>query len=230
LFRRLADWANGGEIDFSPQGKIQFVRWTIFCTMLSELISYFKALVNPFVAIVLDPIMERLEAYSKQIKLVGYKQVPHTEAWGAILTVLDRSFSADDGTLWREEKLCQVLPHITAQIPIAAADMAVSERLRQCLISFAEVCLSDDLLKRFQLAILMHTRAEETSIKLCALNTARSLWEDSSAKDRLAGYAMDTATFIAECAEDDHDEVAKAARNLRRSVETVGGSLGAVLS
>jgi U3 small nucleolar RNA-associated protein 10 len=41
---------------------------------------------------------------------------------------------------------------------------------------------------------------------------------------------MDTAAFIAECAEDDNDEVAKAARSLRRSVEAVAGSMEAVLS
>lgn len=45
----------------------------------------------------------------------------------------------------------------------------------------------------------------------------------------LPGYANETATFIAECAEDDNDEVAKAARTLRRSVEAVAGSLSGIL-
>jgi len=123
-----------------------------------------------------------------------------------------------------------MIPHLVAQVPTAASSTHNIETLQQCLIAFGGVCLSDDLLKRLQLAILMHTRSEETAIKLCALSCARSLWEDSSAKERLAGFATDTATFIAECAEDDNDEVAKAARSLRRSVEAVSGSLEAVLS
>jgi len=131
--------------------------------------------------------MERLEAYAKQSKLVGHKQVTHVEAWGTTVTLLEQSFSADDGSLWREEKLRQILPHITSQVLIAAAASSNAERLQLCLNAYAGACLSDDLLKRFQLAILMYTRSEETTVKLCALNIVRGLWEDSSAKDRLAG-------------------------------------------
>jgi U3 small nucleolar RNA-associated protein 10 len=40
---------------------------------------------------------------------------------------------------------------------------------------------------------------------------------------------MDTTNFISECAEDDHDDVAKAARAFRRTVEAVSGSLANVL-
>jgi len=84
-------------------------------------------------------------------------------------------------------------------------------------------------LKHVNLTILMHTRAEESSVKLCALECCKSLWDESIARDRLSGYSLDTATFIAECADEDHDEVARLARSLRKSVEAVSGSLENVL-
>jgi U3 small nucleolar RNA-associated protein 10 len=195
--------------------------------------------------------MDRLEAYGKKVKQVGYKNLPFPAAWVVTLEILEQSFASDDGTLWRGDKIRQMIPHVVAQVPSASSSPSRVETLQRCLNALGGICTSDsddDLLKRLQLAILMHTRSEENAIKLCALGCARSLWEDSNAGERLAGnissspshsfllrryfvgFANDTATFIAECAEDDHDEVAKSARSLRRAVEAVSGSLEAVLS
>jgi U3 small nucleolar RNA-associated protein 10 len=119
---------------------------------------------------------------------------------------------------------------------------------QQCIVALSE-SVHDDELKRLNLAILMHTRSEDPRVKIAGLDCSRMLWEESECKMNLAGkkiylqpaftgdafimsllgYSLDTAAFIAECAEDSHDEVSKAARTLRRAVEAVGGSLESVL-
>lgn len=39
------------------------------------------------------------------------------------------------------------------------------------------------------------------------------------------GFSAETATFIAECAEDDNDSVAREAHRLKNAVETVAGRI-----
>ena len=41
----------------------------------------------------------------------------------------------------------------------------------------------------------------------------------------MAGYAPETATFMAECAEDDNDSVVRAAHPLKNAVESIAGRL-----
>jgi len=41
----------------------------------------------------------------------------------------------------------------------------------------------------------------------------------------LIGFVPDTITFIHECAEDEHDDVAKESRKFKRVVEEIGGPL-----
>ena len=42
---------------------------------------------------------------------------------------------------------------------------------------------------------------------------------------KLVGFVPETTTFIAECAEDEHDLVVEEARNLKNAVESVAGRI-----
>jgi U3 small nucleolar RNA-associated protein 10 len=49
------------------------------------------------------------------------------------------------------------------------------------------------------------------------------LWRANDAEGRLSGFAGETATFVAECAEDENDEVVRVARSLKEAVERASG-------
>jgi len=69
----------------------------------------------------------------------------------------------------------------------------------------------------------MQTRSEDAKVRLLALRTAIQSWTEEGAA--LSGFAMDMIAFIHECSEDENDEVAKAARSLKRIVTETSGSL-----
>jgi len=69
----------------------------------------------------------------------------------------------------------------------------------------------------------MQTRSEDPQVRLFTLECADAIWQNQG--DKLTGFVTDVVTFIAECADDDHDEVAKAARTFKRTVEKRCGSL-----
>lgn len=99
--------------------------------------------------------------------------------------------------------------------------------MQSCLNNLVSV-LEDDLsLKKLHLDILMQTRSEEPDVRLFTIQTLVSLWELQG--EKLTGFLTDIITFIVECAEDEHDDVSKAARILKRTVEKRTGSLDALL-
>jgi U3 small nucleolar RNA-associated protein 10 len=118
------------------------------------------------------------------------------------------------------------------------------ERVVSCLLSVAALLpnASSDLLKRLNLDLLMHTRSEDARVRLLALACATETWKAEGGKlvgasspldpclrvftlVRL-GFVGETATFIAECAEDENDSVVREAHELKNAVESVAGSIG----
>ena len=65
----------------------------------------------------------------------------------------------------------------------------------------------------------MLARSEDPRVRLLALNTSTTLWEHHGT--RLSGFVGDTAPFVHECADDENDDVARAARRLRVAMEQV---------
>jgi len=118
------------------------------------------------------------------------------------------------------------------------------------LVALGDTATDDGLLKRLNLDVLMHTRSDDTLVRIFALQCARALWTahgsklvgawpqcDGYSKYMLtgwppcypylainqSGYVSETATFIAECAEDEHDDVVSETHALKAAVEVVSG-------
>ena len=105
----------------------------------------------------------------------------------------------------------------------------------------AEVISDDNLVKKLNLDLLMHTRAEDARLRLYALTCSEALWRAHGAKligksiqragrlnetdGLLAGFAPESATFVAECAEDDNDSVVREAHRLKDAIESVAGRI-----
>ena len=101
--------------------------------------------------------------------------------------------------------------------------------LKDTLATLVEGVNDDSLLKSINLNILMHTRSEEPQVRLFALTCSEALWathgnkllgeypknpyKHSRNKDAnlktITGFVAETATFIAECGEDENDMVVK---------------------
>lgn len=101
------------------------------------------------------------------------------------------------------------------------------------------------MLKRLNLDLLMHTRSEDARVRILALACATEMWKAEGGKLvgtspslptfhvsgsstellALVGFVGETATFIAECAEDDNDSVVREAHQLKDAVESVAGSI-----
>ena len=69
----------------------------------------------------------------------------------------------------------------------------------------------------------MQTRSEDVKQRIFSVQCATELWKANGIK--LVGFVTETATFIAELAEDDNDTVVKETRRLKKAVEDVGGSI-----
>lgn len=69
----------------------------------------------------------------------------------------------------------------------------------------------------------MHTRAEDVKTKMFALMCAETMWRACGSK--LLGFVSETATFIAECCEDENDMVTRESFKLKEAVESVAGSI-----
>lgn len=95
--------------------------------------------------------------------------------------------------------------------------------LKQALVAIVTATDDDTLLKKLNLDILMQTRSEDALVRVFSLECADSLWQHQG--DKLTGFVTDVVTFMAECADDEHDEVAKMARKFKRTVEQRCGSL-----
>lgn len=197
-----------------------------------------QGLVTPYMGLALVPLTNILASYSSNEK-------QHETLWTSVVDLIQTSLTEDEGGkyillhislangcctgFWREEKLRKLVPTLIAQVEICPSLGAgdTKQALRACLGAMVSVMDDDSSLKKLNLELLMQTRSDDPQTRLFALQCSEHLWDRHG--DKLVGFVSDVATFIAECAEDEHDEVAKAARALRRTIEKRCGSLDALM-
>ncbi|KAG2151035.1 uncharacterized protein EDB93DRAFT_318060 [Suillus bovinus] len=192
LFRRLYDWAFAAE-------NATIERKVTFCHMYSALLDYFKGLMNPYMAMLLQALCDILQSLA-----AGSIQNP--SLWLSVIETLTKSFENDDGVFWRDDKLALVAKPMVAQVSscIRLNITDGKQALTNCLIAMTSVAMDDSLLKSINLDLLMHTRAEDARERIFALSCSEALWREQGGK--LIGFVAETATFISECAEDENDK------------------------
>ena len=131
---------------------------------------------------------------------------------------------------------------LIAQIPVSADVQTPEGRaaVSECIVALGEAVNDDALVKKINLDVLMHTRAEDARVRLYALTCSEALWRAhggklmgklhlrflcNSSHFRPLGFAGETATFVAECAEDDNDSVVREAHRLKDAIESVAGRI-----
>ncbi|EAU87657.2 hypothetical protein CC1G_09118 [Coprinopsis cinerea okayama7 len=211
LFRRLYDWAFAADKDDSS-------RKIVFIHLYLGLQDYFKGLMSPYMSFLLQPFEETLK---------GYSSATHGDQslWTATISSLHKALTHDDGGFWRNDKLRQISNTLAQQVA-TAINLGFGDGkdlLRDCLIALVEATNDDTLLKLINLNILMHTRSEDARLRLYALNCSVSIWQACGVK--LLGFVAETATFIAECSEDENDMVVKESLRLKHAVENVAGKI-----
>ncbi|KAG9310969.1 hypothetical protein JVU11DRAFT_8847 [Chiua virens] len=199
LFRRMHDWAFADE-------KATDERRITFCHVYTALLDYFKGLMNLYMSTLLRPLTEVLQTFTSSSKasLVDFT------LWSGVITTLTKSLEADDSCANRRP-----LAH-----PISRPPRTVRDRTED---GAPRLGTSADLLKRLNLDLLMHTRSEDARVRILALQCATEMWKAEGGK--LIGFVGETATFIAECAEDENESVVRETHNLKNAVESVAGSI-----
>lgn len=147
---------------------------------------------------------------------------------------------------WRDDKLRQIAIPLIQQVPQCTTfpvDTEAKSLLQQCLDALVEDVSDDALLKTINLDLLMHTRSESAKVRQFALLCSESLWGAHGGKllgpshsiyqgaaanfscFYLPGFVAETATFIAECGEDENDMVVKESFRLKETVESIAGRI-----
>ena len=90
-------------------------------------------------------------------------------------------FSLPNKTVfWRDDRLQQVMPVLVALVAPAGAsqDAQLSGReiISASLVALGDTVTDDGLLKRLNLDVLMHTRSDDSLVRIFALQCAHALW------------------------------------------------------
>ncbi|KAJ7699573.1 hypothetical protein B0H17DRAFT_1129186 [Mycena rosella] len=93
----------------------------------------------------------------------------------------------------------------------------------ECLVALMDSTADDALLKTLNLDLLMHSRSDDARLCFFALACVTALWNTHGGK--LLAFASETATFIAECSEDEHDMVVRETLRLKAAMESVAGNI-----
>ncbi|KDQ54552.1 hypothetical protein JAAARDRAFT_135194 [Jaapia argillacea MUCL 33604] len=212
LFRKLFDWA------FTGQNPSAISRKVTLCAVYEALLDYFKTLMTPYMSFLLAPFTELLGSSDTA-------DVTNEDLWIGVVKTLAKSFMFDEGAFWREDRLRQIAPPLIQQIPVAIQSNITQARtiLPGCLSSLTDSVMDDALLKTINLNVLMHTRSEDSRIRLFALTCSETLWSDHG--EKLMGFVSETSTFLAECAEDENDTVVRECHKLKAAVEKVTGDI-----
>ncbi|KAH9893998.1 hypothetical protein C8Q73DRAFT_694035 [Cubamyces lactineus] len=210
IFRKMFDWAFA-----DAHGK----RRVVFCHVYSALLEFFKALMVPYMSFAWQSFFEALRSFTSPPTDDG-------QLWLALVQTLSKSMVADeDRVFWRSDKLRQLVPLAAQQVPVAVRlnVSGAKDTLAECLSSLLGNIDDDALSKSLNLDILMHSRSEDARVRLLSIACAEQLWRAHG--EKLLGFVAETATFIAEAAEDENDLVVQEAHKLKRAVEAIGGSI-----
>ncbi|KAJ3761867.1 hypothetical protein EV360DRAFT_36877 [Lentinula raphanica] len=220
LFRKLYDWAFAGASGKYYRTKHSEAGLILFPSRRTH---QDYGLMNPYMTMLLTPFTEILQEYSNE-------KTDNKDLLPPVLEILGKSLACDDGSMcfWRDDKVKQISSMLISQIPICVKlnILEAKSLLQDCLVAGAETATDDSVLKLMNLDILMHTRSEDAKIRLFALTCAEALWRAHGSK--LLGFVAETATFVAECCEDENDLVTRESFKLKDAVEGVAGSINAL--
>ena len=124
-------------------------------------------------------------------------------------------------TFWRVDALRKLISTLIAQVEVCLS-LGLNETrlaLRSCLGVMVALVDDDSSLKKLNLELLMQTCLDNAQARLYTLQRAEHFWSEHS--DKLSGIVSVVVTFIAESADDEHDQVAKVARGLKRIIENI---------
>ena len=146
-------------------------------------------------------------------------------------TLYNKFFQLMNGfaAFWRVDKLRKLISTLITQVKVCPS-LGLNETratLKNCLGAIVAIVDDDTSLKNLNLELLMQTRSDDAQVRLYALQCAEHLWSEHS--DKLSGIVSDVVTFIAESADDEHDQVAKAARGLKKIIEKRCGGLDVLM-
>ena len=234
-----------------------------------------QSLMTPYLSFLLSPFVEQLQGSDdREEGSFGPTELCVVQTLTKSMNVDDGgpynrpiiAQSSDDHLIcpletafWRDDRLQQVMPVLIALIAPAGADQDAPspsgtgtgggrEAVSACLVALGETATDDALLKRLNLDVLMHTRADDALVRIFALQCARALWTAHGSKlvgawasppndeyleylltavptffCHQLGFVLETVTFIVECAEDEHDGVVSETHVLKAAVEGVTG-------
>jgi len=125
----------------------------------------------------------------------------------------------------RDNQLSKIITPLAQQISVwpVLPPSGRDDTLPLCITRVLGALNREEHIKKLHMEILMHTHSDDAKVRLLALKSAIQSWTEETVA--LSGFATDMITFIQECSEDENDEVAKAARSLKRIVTETAGSL-----
>ncbi|KAF8335871.1 uncharacterized protein EI90DRAFT_3152860 [Cantharellus anzutake] len=216
LFRRFQDW---GWSDV-PHKNENPRRRTTFCRVMIQLMTTFKSLMSSYMISIVPNIIETLEAYSS-------KSIKDSILWSDLMRLVTVSFSVDKSTpVLKDTQLSNLITPLAKQISVwpglPSADR--EDLVPKCITRFFGALGREELIKKLNMEVVLQTRSEDVKVRLLALKTAIHSWTEEGIT--LSPFATDMVTFIHDCSEDENDQVAKAARSLKRVLIDVAGSLG----
>lgn len=209
---------------------------------------------TPYMAFLLQPMTEILHGLKEGLgENEMWLAIIHTLAKSFVYdeggtwhvgSSLRPSIDSTSAAFWREDKLRQLIAPLMAQVPLCLdANLPdMRDTLKECLVALVDVVNDPASLKSVNLDLLMHTRSEDARVRIYSLSCSEALWRShggkligksffpavlsSAAEGALSpGFAPETATFIAECAEDDNDSVVREAHRLKNAVESIAGRI-----
>ncbi|KAF9480276.1 hypothetical protein BDN70DRAFT_905831 [Pholiota conissans] len=211
LFRRLYDWA-------FVEDPSDNARKVTFGHLYINLLEFFKGLMVPYMSYLLQPFCDILASFAEST-------LDSFDLWSSVVKVLTLTLNFDDAGFWRDDKLRQLSTPLTGQIKTCVKPDYTEgkQELQDCLAALVDSVIDDTILKAINLNLLMHTRSEDPRVRILALASVQALWRSNGGK--LIGFVAETATFIAECGEDENDMVVKESFKLKDAVESVAGKI-----
>jgi U3 small nucleolar RNA-associated protein 10 len=109
---------------------------------------------------------------------------------------------------WRDDRLQQVIPVLVALVAPAGASQDATlggrEIVSASLVAVGDTATDDGLLKRLNLDVLMHTRSDDTLVRIFALQCAGALWTAHGNKlvgawaqcDEYSKYMLTAGPFV----------------------------------
>ncbi|CAG7851278.1 SubName: Full=Uncharacterized protein {ECO:0000313/EMBL:CCA66475.1} [Serendipita indica DSM 11827] len=214
LHRILFDWAwTAGEEATLYSRECRAIH---YCQAMSGVIVILKGLMTPYLSPFLARSTDLLNLWSQKTEFAL-----NPELWKRIIGLIEQAAHVDDGTLWRDDVTGAIASALVRQLGYSTGSRRkwMIVNLGDCISAVGSVMVDAAHLKAFNIELLMHTRSEETAIRLGALECAHKLWVVNG--PRLIGWKHETIPFLHECADDENDEVMAKARDFNAFLDSI---------